>query len=67
VNDLDRLAAYLRRGPATAKQIAAHLGCSIPTAYARVRELSKTESVRVARVIPFPLQTGPVPKGYVIQ
>jgi predicted transcriptional regulator len=37
--ELDRLAALLRRGTFTAKQIAAELRCCKPTAYQRVHAL----------------------------
>lgn len=64
--DLDKLQAFLRRAPATAKQIAKHLECSIPTAYARVRLLTAT-GVNVHDA-PFPTQRpGPMPRCYTIR
>ncbi len=37
--ELDRLAAFIRRKPATAREIATELKCAMPTAYLRIKAL----------------------------
>lgn len=62
--ELDRLAALLRkRGPLTAAQIAAHLDCCKPAAYARVEALGKRERLYQVKK-PKPGKRGPAPVAY---
>lgn len=56
---LTALAALLRKKPSTAREIAASMGCSKPTAYERVRALRASGVEVLERVERKPGATGP--------
>lgn len=59
---LDRLEALLRRRACTAREVAQHFGCCVPTAHRRLKELSERSAVSVVRDTE--RKPGPVAKRY---
>lgn len=56
---LDRLAQRLRTAPMTARTIAGYVGCCVPTAYKRVRELIARGDRVTMKAGPRSKRTGP--------
>lgn len=61
------LEEHMRRGPLTARQVAALLKCSKPTAYARIREVLKSEPRAYTTRVQDPRRTGPAAVAYGIR
>jgi predicted ArsR family transcriptional regulator len=63
---IDRVAAALRAKPYTAKQLAADLGCSLPTVYLRLAALERRGDP-LLKVVAHRKVSGPRPTTYSIR